>query len=177
MTLQLKNLDKKRLKEYWKIAYGDPHAKWMEYNGPYFEDEIPTYRKFKKYESKKLITGSNYKVIIINDKIIGTVGSYYEDNDLKKWLDIGIIIFDENNWSKGIGLDAMSKWIDYQFSITKLPHIGLTTWSGNPGMIKLSKKLGLNEEAYVPKVRYWERQYWDSIKYGILREEWENKKN
>lgn len=173
--IELKNLDKKRLKEFWQIAYSNPNAKWTEYNGPYFEDVLPTYLTFKKSESKRLISGKNYKVIMKDDQIVGTVGSYYEDNDLKKWLDIGIIIFDENNWNSGIGFEAMTKWIDYQFSLTKLPHIGLTTWSGNPGMIKLSQKLGLKEEANVPMVRYWEHQYFSSIKYGILRKDWENK--
>jgi len=52
----------------------------------------------------------------------------------------------------------------------EIQHIGLTTWSGNPRMIKLAEKLNLVCEARIPKVRYYKGIYYDSIKYGILRE-------
>ncbi|MGX7078949.1 hypothetical protein ACWOBP_01955 [Gemella parahaemolysans] len=37
-------------------------------------------------------------------------------------------------------------------------------------MIKLAEKLNLVCEARIPKVRYYKGIYYDSIKYGILRE-------
>lgn len=49
--------------------------------------------------------------------------------------------------------------------------MGLTTWSGNPGMMRLSEKLGMTQEARIRKVRYYKGIYYDSIKYGILRDE------
>lgn len=49
--------------------------------------------------------------------------------------------------------------------------MGLTTWSGNPGMMRLSEKLGMSQEARIRKVRYYKGTYYDSIKYGILRDE------
>jgi len=55
--------------------------------------------------------------------------------------------------------------------------LGLTTWSGNLGMVKLSEKLGLRQEACYRKARIVKNKYYDSVSYGILREEWfdENK--
>jgi RimJ/RimL family protein N-acetyltransferase len=32
----------------------------------------------------------------------------------------------------------------------------------------------MQKEAQVRQVRYWQNRYWDSVKYGILREEWEH---
>ena len=39
-------------------------------------------------------------------------------------------------------------------------------------MMKLAEKLRMKKEAHIPKVRYYQGKYFDSIKYGILREEW-----
>ena len=41
-------------------------------------------------------------------------------------------------------------------------------------MIKLAEKLGLVCEARIRKVRYFNGVYYDSVKYGILREEFFN---
>jgi putative hydrolase of HD superfamily len=51
--------------------------------------------------------------------------------------------------------------------------IGLTTWSGNTRMMSLSDKLGLVKEAVFRKARIINNEYYDSVSYGILREEWE----
>jgi len=57
-----------------------------------------------------------------------------------------------------------------------LPHIGLTTWSGNQRMMHLATAIGLNLEGRIPQVRYWQGQYYDSVKYGILRSDWLNRR-
>lgn len=43
-------------------------------------------------------------------------------------------------------------------------------------MMKLADRLGLKCEGRIRKVRYCQNTYYDSVKYGILREEWENKR-
>ena len=43
----------------------------------------------------------------------------------------------------------------------------------NDRMIGLAKAVGMQEEARVRQVRYYQDRYWDSVKYGILREEWQ----
>ncbi|BDR59345.1 hypothetical protein XA3_17860 [Xylocopilactobacillus apicola] len=106
---------------------------------------------------------------MVDDQMIGCVTAYYEDGDLKRWLEVGIIIYQSHQWQKGIGKAALSKWIDQLWKTTDLPHLGLTTWSGNTRMIHLAESLGMKQEACVRKVRYWQDQYWDSVKYGILR--------
>ncbi len=56
-----------------------------------------------------------------------------------------------------------------------IQRVGLTTWSKNERMIKVAKKLGLQEEGRIRKVRYYQNEYYDSVKLGVLREEWVNK--
>lgn len=37
--------------------------------------------------------------------------------------------------------------------------------------MRVSEKLGLKLEGQIRQVRWWQGQYWDSMKYGILRNE------
>lgn len=52
-----------------------------------------------------------------------------------------------------------------------LPHVGFTTWSGNKGMQVLGEKVGMTKEGVIRNVRYWKSEYYDAIKYGLLRNE------
>ena len=40
-------------------------------------------------------------------------------------------------------------------------------------MIRAAEKLGMQMEARIRKVRFYEGEYYDSIRMGILREEWQ----
>lgn len=50
----------------------------------------------------------------------------------------------------------------------------MTTWSGNERMIRVAEKLGMQLEGRIRKVRFHEGNYYDSVRMGILREEWES---
>ena len=55
-------------------------------------------------------------------------------------------------WNTGIGKVAMLQWIDRTFQdYLELEHLGLTTWSGNLGMMKLAEKLRMKKEAHIQK--------------------------
>ena len=43
-------------------------------------------------------------------------------------------------------------------------------------MMKSAEKIGYKLEGRIRKVRYYMNKYFDSIKYGVLREEWESLK-
>lgn len=104
--------------------------------------------------------------------MVGSVSARYEDGDLKRWLDVGITVYTSTQWGQGIGRIALSLWVDKLFAQIDLPHIGLTTWSGNIRMMRLAERLGMQQEARIRQVRYWQGRYYDSVKYGILRSEW-----
>lgn len=76
-------------------------------------------------------------------------------------------------WNGGYGPKALQLLLDFIFKkYQNLEHVGLTTWSGNVRMMKAAEKIGMIEEAKIRKVRYYNGIYYDSMKYGILREEW-----
>lgn len=110
-------------------------------------------------------------IIEVNEVIIGTV-SYYWEHKPSNWLEVGIVIYDPKYWNGGFGTDALSLWIDYLFQELPLVRVGLTTWSGNKRMMKSAEKLGMKLEGQLRKCRLYKGVYYDSIRMGVLREEW-----
>lgn len=89
------------------------------------------------------------------------------------WLCAGIRILNENSWGKGIGTDALTLWTEYLFANRpEICRLGLETWSGNERLIHLALKLGYREEARFLKARIVNGKYFDSLGFGILREDW-----
>lgn len=180
MKIKLRKIRKEDLEEYkyWQ----QPIHKYHAYNGPYFkkstakevEGEI---RKLSEQFDKGDENPLSKKMLIISEKteLLGEVNWYWKSKETN-WLEIGIVIFDEKNWGKGIGQKALKLWIAEIFESKKdIVRLGLTTWSGNAGMMKLSEKLGMTKEADYRKARIIDGKYYNSISYGMLREEWENK--
>ncbi|MDC7954181.1 GNAT family N-acetyltransferase [Liquorilactobacillus mali] len=172
MKITLKMLQRDELSDFWDLAFSNPNAEWTKWNGPYFHDKLPKKADFISSDKNNYLNNPFRKVIWVDDQMVGMVFAYYEDTPLNKWLDIGISIYQHTKWRQGIGKLALTQWITELFNEVQLPHIGLTTWSGNYRMLALSESLGLKKEAEVRKVRYWQGKYWDSVKYGVLKSEW-----
>ena len=176
--VKLKNIQKADLKRLYDIEYSSKRPKWKEYDAPYFDDfEFKTYDEFISSKEIEFFLGERVKGIYFDDILVGIVSKYWE-SEKTRWLEIGIAIFDENYWNKGIGSKALSLWIDEIFNTEdNLEHIGLTTWSGNFGMMECSLKIGMTLEGRIRKVRYHNNIFYDSMKYGILKDEWKSLKN
>lgn len=115
-------------------------------------------------------------VIEYDGHIIGRL-NYYWEYERTRWLEVGISIYSPNHWSGGFGQEALALWIDFLFENLEIERVGLTTWSGNPRMIRCAEKVGMRLEGRMRKCRYYEGTYYDSIRMGILREEWDSFKN
>ena len=157
----------------WEEGYQN-HTDWMAFDAPYFNDTPYTKESFINDIGPTYYCDNKHRfAIVVDNQMIGTVNAYYHDQNLKKWLEVGITIFNSSYWGLGIGYQALSLWISYLFDLhPDLPRIGLTTWSKNVRMIKLAEKLNLTLEAQFRKVRFYQDTYYDSISFGILREEW-----
>ncbi|GAB6092691.1 GNAT family N-acetyltransferase [Furfurilactobacillus curtus] len=176
--IRLDTLQPEQVADFWQLAFADPTSEWTKWNGPYFHDQLPSQAEFvEQIASESYINQPFRQVIWVGQQMVGLVSAYYEDDPLKRWLDIGIVIYDQSIWHQGVGAQALHLWVNQLWQLTDLPHLGLTTWSGNKRMIALAEKVGFTREATIRKVRYWQDQYWDSVKYGLLREEWLDKEN
>lgn len=177
MNITLRKIHQEDLTAYkhWKM----PGHKYHDFNGPYFKkssaeevdsDVASMFAKLAKGEvdpfaKKKIITNEQ-------EDMIGEVSWYWKSEETL-WLEIGVVIFDEKYWGKGIGEQSLRLWIQEIFeSKSEIVRLGLSTWSGNLGMIKLAEKLGLKKEAEYRMARIVNGEHYDSISYGILREEW-----
>lgn len=144
---------------------------WTKFNGPYFPYITPTIKEFEANLFKRLCDGVDALVIDYKGEAIGSVSYYWEDKRTR-WLEVGVIIYDSRYWSKGVGRKALIPWITHLFDTLEIERVGLTTWSGNPRMVACAQSIGMTLEARLRKVRYFQGQYYDSIKLGVIREEW-----
>ena len=174
----IRNIKIEDLDEYYLLNH--PDREHHNFNGPYFgritenelREEIQSI--ITRLENKESNPFGNRKIIANadTDEIIGTVNWYWKSKETD-WLEIGIVIFNENNWNKGIGTKTLRKWINQVFDDhPEIVRIGLSTWSGNVGMCKVAQKVGFKQEACYRKARIVDNKYYDSVSYGILREEW-----
>lgn len=107
MTVTLKHFQSEDLETLWKVAFSDPKAEWHQWDGPYFNQEVPTLQELQENQANQ--TGFQWVAnpfvngIWSNGVLIGVVSAHYEDGDLQRWLDLGIVIYDSANWGKGYG--------------------------------------------------------------------------
>ncbi len=158
-----------------------PDRRFHKFNGPYYKkSSVEELRIYGEEMHAKLIAGDNNvmgnKMLIVDDTtndLIGQVNWYWKSKETL-WMEVGIVIFNEDYWGQGIGYKALSMWVDMIFSKRpELIRLGLSTWSGNERMMRLAEKLGFKKEAVYRKARIVDGEYYDSVSYGVLREEWE----
>ncbi|WP_445491439.1 GNAT family N-acetyltransferase [Niallia sp. 03133] len=158
----------------WQLIYGEEKPEWKEWDAPYFPLKRIEYEAYKNqmiYQFQQNDIESRL-IVEVDKKIIGTVSCYWEHKP-SNWLEIGIVIYDSAYWSGGYGTESLNIWMAYLFTNLSLVRIGLTTWSGNRRMMRVAEKLGMQLEGRLRKCRLHNGIYYDSIRMGILREEWE----
>ena len=160
------------LYQLWTLIFKEEQPEWKKWDAPYYPHQPIPYEQFVKNKSK-WVNASDVWAIEINGTVCGTV-TYYWEHEPSNWLEMGIVLYEGQYWGKGIGTRALKLWINHLFQTSPLVRVGLTTWSGNKRMIQVGYKLGMTLEAQIRKVRLYEGVYYDSIRMGLLREEWEN---
>lgn len=173
MTVTIRPLRHDEVRQFWQLAFSDPNAEWAKWDGPYFEHQPPTETEFLATAGANWVNQPLRQMIVVDGQLVGAVTAYYEDGSLQRWLEVGIAIYRDDLWGQQIGKKALQQWLDYIFEYVDLPHVGFTTWSGNQRMVRLGDALGMKLEGRIRQVRFWQGQYFDSVKYGILRDEWQ----
>lgn len=172
--LVIRPVEQKDLTMLWESIFKEKAPEWKKWDAPYFPHQSMSFDMFKE-KSPAWIGCDDRWVIEVNGVVRGTVSYYFED-ETENWLECGIIIHKSGHWNKQIGTRALTMWIDHLFQQFPTPRVGLTTWSGNKRMIRVGEKLGMQMEGRMRKVRFYEGEYYDSVRMGILREEWEELK-
>ncbi|HEU4963949.1 MAG TPA: GNAT family protein [Bacilli bacterium] len=173
----LRDLTEQDVEVLYHRTYEAEDREYQKWNGPYFTIEPKTREAFREQLQPRLDavgTEETRRALVIeaDGKLIGQV-SWYWVSEVTNWMEAGIVIMDSRYWSGGYGTEAFRMWVDYLFAHMDIVRLGLATWSGNERMIGLARKLGMIEEARIRKARIVDGEYYDSVKMGILREEWE----
>jgi RimJ/RimL family protein N-acetyltransferase len=174
--IALRSYEDSDLETFWHYMFDDSEPEFKKWDAPYFPLVYCTLEEYIEANRKRIASeagGVQSRLVIeAEGKAIGMV-SYYWEHQESNWLEMGIVIFPPAYWSNGYGTEALKMWGDYLFHAMPLVRVGLTTWSGNERMIKCAEKLGMLMEARLRKCRLWQGTYYDSIRMGVLREEWE----
>ncbi len=80
-------------------------------------------------------------------------------------------------WGCGYGSEMGQAIIDEIFHNRRFHKIVASCNGNNRASENIMKKLGMQKEGILRKVRYKDGRWDDEIKYGLLREEWEELKN
>ncbi|MHA6532510.1 GNAT family N-acetyltransferase [Paenibacillus sp. BAC0078] len=173
----LRDLTQEDIRTIYYYNFEADDREHLEWDGPYYQREWESYEAFEpKFANTLALVGTdmprNRLIIEINGELKGMVSRYWVSEETN-WFEIGISIYDSRYWSGGYGTEAFRMWMGYLFQAMDTVRLGIGTWSGNVRMMGLAAKCGMIEEARVRKARIVRGGYYDAIKMGILREEWE----
>ena len=169
--LVIRPVERSDLFRLWELSFKEESPEWKKWDAPYFPHRAMDYETFLP-KGEKWIHQDDFWVVEMDGEVIGIVSYYWEDKT-SLWLEMGIVLYSGDRWGKGIGTDVLRAWMNHLFTTMPLVRVGFTTWPGNKRMIRVGEKLGMQMEARIRKVRYYNGEYYDSIRMGILREEWE----
>jgi len=175
--LMLRNVTEQDLPVLYQLVYGEASPEWKLWDAPYFPLEPETYDEFAQNVRNRMEadrkTGDpcSMRVIETDGQVIGTI-TYYWEHKPSLWLEMGIVMFQSSQWGRGYGTRALKLWIGHLFDRLPIARVGLTTWSGNERMMRAAAKNGLQIEGRMRKCRIVNGQQYDSIRMGMLREEW-----
>ncbi|MGA4719875.1 GNAT family N-acetyltransferase [Fictibacillus nanhaiensis] len=158
------------LPRLWELIYKEKEPEWKQWDAPYFNHKQIPFDEFM-WNKDHYVNQDQRWAIEVAGELVGTV-SYYWEHEPSRWLEMGIGIYNPKFWSGGYGTRAFILWINHLFNTLPLVRVGYTTWSGNKRMIKVGEKLGMKMEGRMRKCRYYNGEFYDSIRMGILREEW-----
>ncbi|MCP8968920.1 GNAT family N-acetyltransferase [Ectobacillus ponti] len=171
--VKVRTLYEQDLYPLWSFMYGEANPEWKKWDAPYYPLVHQDFHSFGRQLRQRLERDPySWLVIERNGEIIGSV-SYYWEHEASLWLEVGIVIYRPEYWNGGYGTEALRLYTDFLFQALPLGRLGLTTWSGNERMMKVAEKLGMRLEGRLRRCRYYNGRYYDSIRMGMLREEWE----
>ncbi|KAL1875940.1 hypothetical protein VTK73DRAFT_9724 [Phialemonium thermophilum] len=87
-------------------------------------------------------------------------------------LTVGLVLAREFR-GRGYGGEVMNWLLDWGFRRVGVHRIGLTTWSYNERALRLYRRIGFVEEGREREARFFDRQWYDIVHFGILEQEWE----
>ncbi|MFJ8442555.1 GNAT family N-acetyltransferase [Kitasatospora griseola] len=115
-------------------------------------------------------------VFTIEERAGGRVIGMADYRDLDPYAGVatlGVTIGEREFWGRGHGRDAVRVLVDHLFGAYRLGRLELDTWSGNERAVRAFTGLGFREEGRRRSAVLLEGKRYDTVLFGMLREEWE----
>lgn len=132
---------------------------------PYVENDARSWLKMSK-EAFDTNTGYTFAIRNKEGQIIGAIGLHDRDDDkaeLGYWIGIPY-------WNKGYVTEAAKAIIDFGFNELKLNKIFATHFPHNPASGRIMEKAGMEQEAVLIKEVKKDGEYFDLVRYCILKD-------
>lgn len=71
MSVAIRPLKAEEVHQFWQLAFGDPEAEWTKFNGPYFQDVLPTEAKFMRTVETRWLKEPLRQVITLDGELVG----------------------------------------------------------------------------------------------------------
>jgi RimJ/RimL family protein N-acetyltransferase len=113
---------------------------------------------------------------LADDKLIGMTG-LHGISPSHRDASVSIGLGERDYWSKGYGGDAMRVMLHFAFTELNLHRVSLWTFEYNKRAIRSYEKVGFVHEGHIRELLNRDGRRWDGIQMGILRTEWEQKRN
>ena len=174
----------RRASDVDRFVYWQTHGEWRLLDAPWEtlrehlapDEEAKIRQNFSESCSEAPPTPRKRAMIVTaDDRLIGFVNRYPHERFPDLFL-LGIRIGEDDFLSRGYGTEALQLWVEYMFDNSAVHRIGAATWSFNPRAIALLSKTGFTHEGTERELIEWQGQWQDRLYFGILRQEWEKKK-
>ena len=156
------------------VRWNVPDLKAWQLDGPWFKETLDKMIDGRKtwLAGERLPPFRHLEIEAAGHGHAGWVNAYVHASD-PHMTEAGIDIADDGLWNRGLGTAAFGLWVDYLFAAFDLTRLGYSTWSGNPGMIRVGEKLGFTLEGRIRRGCEVGGRFFDRIKMGLLRDEWQ----
>jgi len=97
-------------------------------------------------------------------------------NWMHRFADISLFIGDKSQWRRGLGSEAISLVTRFAFDELNLNRVQAGCYSSNLGSSRAFEKCGFRREGVLRKKRFMKGAYEDELLFGLLREEWQERR-
>ncbi|RNI24962.1 N-acetyltransferase [Flexivirga caeni] len=148
---------------------------WQRWDAPYFPkpsaDEVHDYIERMTLRLAEQHSRPQEFAIVADGDLLGRVAWHWE-HEPSLWARSGITVYDPAARGRGLGEQALRLLTDDVFHDSAAVRLDLVTWSGNLAMCRVAEKPGWTLEARLRQAREVRGIRYDSVIYGVLREEW-----
>ena len=165
-NVSLRDLKEGDLDDYRRWFFTE--AEWQKWDAPWEKSTEASQGYIDRLKQRLLSEPAAIRgrfEICVDNAHIGWVSSYLIGNNAD-FLAVGINITEAGYWGRGIGREALKKWIKYLFQTRKPEYIYCETWGGNERMIKLALNVGFEIIERYTKIETDGKEY-NKLKFRI----------